>query len=92
VFSKIVSKVLMDKGVLSGRREEVLFLVFMILGFVEGDVGKGVEAVDRGRRDRGTGDDICRTVRDVEEWVILRVVKDRPGELGGWGIWDRSNG
>ena len=85
MFSKIVSKVLIDKGVLSGCWEEVLFLVFTILGFIEGDVGKGVEAVNGGRRDGGTGDNICRTVRDVEEWVILQVVKDRPGELGGWG-------
>jgi len=30
VFFKIVSKVLVDKGVLGGRRKEILFFVFTI--------------------------------------------------------------
>ena len=82
VFSKIVSKVLMDEGILSGRRKEVFFFIFMILGFVEGDVGKGLEAVDRGRGDGSTSNDILWAIRDVEEGEILNVVKSGPDELG----------
>ena len=63
---------------MGGRREEVLFLVFMILRFIEGDVGKSVKAVDRGRGDRGTGDDIRRAIRDVEEGEVFNVVKGGP--------------
>jgi len=62
--------------------------VFMVLDFVEGDMGEGVKAVDGSGGDRGTGDDIGGAVRDVEEGVILWVVKDRPGEFRGWGMWD----
>ena len=86
MFSKIVSKVLVDKGVLGGRGEEVLFLVFMILGFVGGDMGKDVKADDWGGGDGGTGDDVSGAVRNVEEGVVLWVVKDRPSEFGGWGM------
>jgi len=77
---------------LGGRREEILFFVFSILGFVDSDMGEDVETEDGSRGDRGTGDDVSGAVGDVEEGVIFRVVKDRPGELGGWGAWDRSNG
>ena len=66
--------------------------IFTVLDFMEGNVGEGVKAVDGSGGDRGTGDDVSGAVRDVEEGVILRVVKDRPGEIGGWGTWDRSNG
>ena len=48
MFSKIVSKVLMDKGILSGHWEEVLFLIFLILRFVESDVGEGFETENGG--------------------------------------------
>jgi len=89
---RISSKDLIDKGVLGGSQEEVLLLVFTVLDFVEGDVGKGVKAVDRSRGDGGTSDDVSGAVRDIEEGVILWVVKDRPGEFGGWGTWDRDNG
>ena len=92
MFSRIVSKVLVDKGVLGGRREEVLFLVFMILGFVGGNVGEDVEAKDRGGGNRGTGDNISGAVRNIEEGIILWVVKDGPGELRGGGTWGRDNG
>jgi len=91
VFSKIVSKMLVDVGVLGGRGEEIFLLVFMVLGFVGGDVGKDVETEDRGGRDGGTGDDIIWAVGDVAEGVVFWVVKDRPGELGGWGTGDRNN-
>jgi len=88
VFSKIVSKVLVDERVLGGRGEEVLFLIFMILGLVGSDVGKDVKADDWGRGDRGTGDDIGGAVGDIEEGVVFWVVKDRPGEFGSWGMWN----
>ena len=91
MLSKIVSKVLMDKGILGGRREEVFLLVFSVLELMGGDVGEDVETKDGGRGDRGTGDDIVRAIGDVEEGVVFLVVKDRPGELGGWGMWDRDN-
>jgi len=55
-------------------------------------VGEGLKTEDRGRGDGGASDDICGAVRDVEEGVVLWVVKDRPGELRGWGMWDRNNG
>ena len=92
MFSKIVSKVLVDKQVLGGCRKEVLFLVFTIGRLVGGDVGKDVETVDGGRRDGGAGNDIGGAIWDVEEGVILRVVKDRPGELGGWETWGKDHG
>jgi len=86
VFSKIVSKVLMDKRVLGGRGEKVLFLVFAILRFVGGDVSEDVETDDWGGGDGGTGDDIVGTVRDVEEGEVFNVVKSGPGRSGRWGI------
>jgi len=92
VLSKIVSKVLVDEGVLGGHREKVLFLVLPILGFIEGDVGEGLKTEDRGGGNGGASDDVRRAVRDVEEGVILWVVEDGPGKLGGWGTWDRNNG
>jgi len=92
VLSKIVSKVLVDEEVLGGRGEEVFLFILMVLGFVGGDVGKDVKTNNWGRGDGSTGDDISRAVRDVEEGVILWVVKDRPGEFRGWGMWDKRSG
>jgi len=86
VFSKIVSKVLVDVGVLGGCREEIFLLVFMVLGFVGGDVGEDVETEDRGGRDGGTGDDIVGAVRDVEEGEVFNIVKSGPDRSGRWGI------
>jgi len=86
VSSKIVSKVLVDEGVLSGRGEKVFFLVLVILKFIGSDVGKGVEAIGRSGGDGDTGDNILRAVRDVAEGVVLDVVKGRPDRSGGWGI------
>ena len=80
-----MSKVLVDKGILGGRGEEIFLLVFSVLGLVGGDVGKDVEAKEGGGGNGGTGDNISGAVGDVEEGIILWVVKDRPGELGGWG-------
>jgi len=87
-----MSKVLVDKRVLGGHGEEVLFLVFTILGLVSGDVGEDVETGNWGRGNGSTGNDIGRAVGDIEEGVVFRVVKDGPGELGGWGMWGRDNG
>ena len=86
MLSKIVSKVLVDKEVLGGRGEKVLFLIFMVLGLISGNMGKGVEAVDRSRGDGNTGDDICRTVRNVEEREVLDIIKGGPDRSRGWGI------
>jgi len=92
VFSKIVSKVLVDVGVLGGRREEIFLLVLTVLGFVGGDVGEDVETEDGGGRDGGTCDDIGGAVWDVEEGVVFWVVENRPSELGGWGTGDKGSG
>jgi len=89
---RISSKDLFDERVLGGGRKEILLFVFTILGLVGGNVSKDVETDDWGGRDGCASDDIGGAVGDVEEGVIFRVVKDRPGELGGWGTWGRNNG
>ena len=66
-------------------------LIFMVLGFVGGNMGKDVKTDNWGGRDGSTGDNVCGAVGDIEEGVIFWVVKNRPGELGGWGTGDRSN-
>ena len=86
MFSKIVSKVLVDKGILGGRGKEVFLLVFSVLGLMGGDVGKNVETKDGGGGDRGTGDNIGGAVRDVEEGEVLVVVKGGPDRSGRWRI------
>jgi len=86
VLSKIVSKVLVDKGILGGHGKEVLFLVLTVLGLVGGDVGKDIKTNNWGRGDRGAGNDIGGTVRDVKEREVLDVIKGRPDWSGGWGI------
>jgi len=86
VFSKIMSKVLVDERVLGGCGEEVLFLVFTILGLVGGDVGKDVKTKDGSRGDGSTGDDIGRAVRGVEKGKVLDVVNVGPDRSGRWGI------
>jgi len=86
MLSKIVSKVLVDEGVLGGHGEEVLFLIFMVLMFVEGDMGEGTKVVGDDRGLGSAGDDIGGAVGDVEEGEILDVVKGGPDRSGGWGI------
>jgi len=86
VFSKIVSKVLVDKGILSGRWEEVLFLVFMVGGLVGGDMDEDVKTIVWGGGDGSTSDDISRAVRDIEEGEVFNVVKGGPDRSRGWGI------
>ena len=86
MFSKIISKVLVDKGVLGGHGEEVFFLVFSVLGLVGGDVGEDVKTKDGSGGDRSTGDDIGGAVRVVEEGKVLDVVKGGPDRSGRWGI------
>jgi len=86
MFSKIISKVLMDKGVLGGCGEEILFLIFAVLGFVGGDVGKDVETINWGGGDRGTGDNIIGAIRDVKKRELLDIVKGGPDGSRRWGI------
>jgi len=86
VLSKIVSKVLVDKGVLGRHREKVLFLIFMVLTFVEGDMGEGAEIIGDDRGLGSAGDDVGGAVGNVEEGEILDVVKGGPDRSGGWGI------
>jgi len=86
VFSKIVSKVLVDKGILGGRREEVFLFVISVLGLVGGDVGKDVETKDGGRGDGSTGNDIGGAVRDVEEGEVFNIVKGGPDRSGRWRV------
>jgi len=92
VVLRISSKDSFNEGVLGGCWEEVLLFIFMVLDFVEGNVGEGVKAVDGSGGDGGTSDNIGRAVRDIEEGVVLWVVEDRPGELGGWGMWGKRSG
>jgi len=95
VLLRIVSKVLMDKGVLGGHREDILLLVVAVLGFVGGNMGKEFEIVGGSGGDRGTGDDVGGGVGDVEKWVVLNIVKGRPDEFWQWGArWgsDRRGG
>ena len=76
---------------MGGRGKEVLFLVFMILGLMGGNVSEDVKADDWGRGDRGTGDNIHGAVGDVKEGVFFWVVKDGPSEIRGWGTWNRDD-
>ena len=92
VASRISSKDSFDEGVLGGGGKEVLLFIFTVLGLVGGDVSKDIKTDDWGGGDGGASDDISGAVGDVEEGVIFQVVKDRPGELGSGGTWDRSNG
>ena len=85
VFSRIESKVLVHKGILGGRWEDILLLVVTVLGLVSGDVGEEFEVIGWGGGDGGTGDDIGGRVGDVEERVILDVVKGGPDKLWRWG-------
>jgi len=86
VLSKIVSKVLVDEGVLGGCGEKVFLLVISVLGLVGSDMGKDVKTKNWGRGDRGTGDNICRAVRDVEEGEVFNVIKSGPDRSGRWRI------
>jgi len=90
VALRISSKDSFDEGVLGGGGKEILLFVFSVLELMGGDVSKGIKAVDGSGGDGGTGDDISGAVRDVEEGVIFRVVKDGPSELGGWGTGDNG--
>ena len=86
MFYKIVSKVLVDVGILGGCREEIFLLVFAVGWFVGSDVGEDVKTDDGGRRDGGAGDDVCGTVRDVEEGEFFNVVESGPDRSGRWGV------
>ena len=86
MFSKIVSKVLVDVGVLGGRWEEVFLLVFSVCWFVGGDVGEDIKTINWGRGDGGAGDDIIGAVWDVKKREVLDVVKGGPDRSGRWRI------
>ena len=75
---------------MGGRREEILLLVFLVLGLVEGDVGKGVKVSDRSRRGRGAGDDVDGAVWNVEKGVVFNVLEGRPDKFRG--NWDKRSG
>jgi len=85
VASRISSKDSLDKGILGGCRKEVFLFVFAVGRLVGRDVGKDVKTIVWGGGDGSTGDDVGGAVRDVEEGVVLWVVKDRPSEFRGWG-------
>ena len=94
MLSKIVSKVLVDEGVLGGHGKEVFLFIFAVGGFVGGDVGEDIEAKDGSGGDRSTGNDIGGAVRDVEEGEVFDVVESGPDRSGRWrvpklgGLWD----
>ena len=54
-------------------------------------MGKDFETVGRGRRDRGSSDNIGRAVQDVEEGEVLDIIKGGPDELWWWGARRGSN-
>jgi len=83
VLLRIESKMLVDKEVLGGCWEEIFLLVFMVLGFVGGDVGKDIKTIVWGGGDGSTGDDIGGTVGDVEEREVFNIVKGGPDKFGG---------
>ena len=85
VLLRIVSKMLVDKGILGGRWEDILLFVVMVFGLVGGDVGKELEVVGGSRGDGGTGDDVGRGIGDVEEGEVLDVVKGGPDKFWRWG-------
>jgi len=82
---------LFNEGVLGGCGKEVLLLIFTVLGLVGGDMGEDIKTDNWGGGDRSTSDNVCGAVGDVEEGVVLWVVKDRPSELGSWGAWDKRS-
>jgi len=75
----------MDKRVLGGRGEEILFFVFAVLGFVGGDVGEDVKTISWGGGDRGAGDNIVGAVGGMER-KTFDVVESGPDRNRGWGI------
>ena len=96
VALRISSKDSFDEGVLGGGGKEVLLLVFTVLGLVGGNMGKDIKTDNWGGGDRGTGDDIIRAVRDVEEGEVFNIVKGGPIDSRGWGVLEfgglRNNG
>jgi len=85
VLSKIVSKVLVDEGILGRHGKKVFFLVFSVLRLVGGDVGEDVKADNWGGGDGGAGDNIIRTVGGVER-EAFDVVKGGPGRSRRWRV------
>ena len=92
VLSRIVSKVLMDKGILGVRWEEVLLLVVTVLGLVGGNVGEEFEVIGGSGGDGGTGDDVVGGVGDVKKREVLDVVKGGPDKFWRRGARRRNDG
>ena len=78
MLSKIVSKVVMDKGVLGGCWEEILLFVFSILRLVGSDMGEDIKTIDWGGGDGGAGNDIGGAIWDVEEGEVFNVIEGGP--------------
>ena len=92
MLSRIESKVLVHKGVLGGRGKEVFLLVITVFDFVGGDVGEDFKVVGGSGGDGGTGNDVHRGIWDVEEGIVLRVVKSGPDKFWRWGARRGSDG
>ena len=76
---------LVDEGVLGGRRKKILLFVLAIGKLVGSDVGENVETKDRGGGDRGTSDDVCGAVRNVEG-EVFDIIESGPDRSGRWRI------
>jgi len=94
MLSRIISKVLVDKGVLGGCGKEVFFFIFAIGGLVGRDVGKDIKTIVWGGGDGSAGDNISGAIRDIEEGEVFNVIKGGPvdsrrqGVLGFRGLRD----
>jgi len=82
VFSKMVSKVLVDEGILGRRGEEVFLVIKAVIVLEGGDVCEELKIVGWGRRDGGAGDNICGRGGVVG---VVAGGKSRPDRRFGWG-------
>jgi len=69
-----------DEAVLGGRREEVFLIIEAVIVLEGSNVGKKLEIVGGGGRDRGTGDDIFWGGGDVG---VVTKGKSRPDGRDG---------
>jgi len=49
-------------------------------------MGEGIEGMDGGRENGGTGNNVLRAVRDIEKWEVFNVIKGGLDRSGRWGI------
>jgi len=73
---------LVDKGILGGRGEEVFLVIEKVVVLEGGNVGEELKIIGRGRRDRGAGDGIFWRGRDVR---VVTKGKSGPDGRDGWG-------